>query len=101
MPATLRLRREPPIWEPHRDTFDVLLDGKRAGSVEDHGTFEAPVEAGRHTVQVRTGRYSSPARVFDAPEGDVIAFRCHGARVWPMMLASLAVPSLALKLHRE
>ncbi len=103
MSATLTVTRKvkTPVMEIHRGTFDVVVDGNRVGSIEDHETFEAPVEPGRHTLQVRRGRYSSRTAAFDAAEDEIIAFRCHGRRIWPILLASLVLPSLALKLVRE
>jgi len=101
MPATLRLRREPPIFEIHAGAFDVLVDGNRAGSIENHAAFEAPVEPGHHTLQVRAGRYSSRTVAFAAAGDEIIAFRCHSGRIWPILLASTVIPSVALKLRRE
>jgi hypothetical protein len=43
-----------------------------------HGTFQTPVEPGRHTLRIRNGWNSSPTATFDAGEGQVIAFRCSG-----------------------
>lgn len=101
MSATLRLTRSVFGMELRGGTFDVLVDGERVGSIESRGTIETPVEPGHHTVQVRKGRYSSPTRTFDAADGDVANFRCHGASLWPIWLATFAVPSLALSLIRE
>ena len=101
MPATLKVAHKVIGVEVRRGTFDVVVDGKRAGSVELHGTFETPVEPGRHTLQVRNGRNSSRTQTFDAAEGQVVAFRCSGKRVLPIFLVSFVVPSLALKLKRE
>ncbi len=103
MPATLKVTRQAaaPIMEIHPGRFDVVVDGGRVGSIENHKTLEAPVEPGRHTLQVRKGRYSSRTAAFYAAEGEMIVFRCHGRRIWPIVLASLVVPSLALKVVRE
>lgn len=101
MPATLKVTHKTIGVEVRRGTFDVVVDGKRAGSVELQGTFETPVEPGRHTLQIRNGRNSSRAQPFDAAEGQVVAFRCSGKRVLPIFLLSFAMPSLALKLKRE
>jgi hypothetical protein len=87
--------------EIHRGPFEVVVDGTSMGSVDDHESFEAPIEHGRHTAQVRIGRYSSRTAAFDAAEGERVIFRCNGRRIWPILLASLVVPSLALKLVRE
>jgi hypothetical protein len=101
VPATLKVTHKVIGAEVRRGMFDVVLDGRRAGSVELHGTFETPVEPGRHFVQVRNGRNSSRTAAFDAAEGEVVAFRCSGKRILPIFLLSFAVPSLALKLRRE
>jgi hypothetical protein len=99
--ATLKVTHKVIGAEVRRGTFDVLVDGRRAGSVELHGTFEMPVEPGRHTLQVRNGRNSSGTRTFDAAEDQVVAFRCSGKRFLPIFLLSFVVPSLALSLRRD
>jgi hypothetical protein len=99
--ATLKVTHKVIGAEVRRGTFDVLVDGRRAGSVELHGTFEMPVEPGRHTLQVRNGRNSSGTRTFDATEDQVVAFRCSGKRFLPIFLLSFVVPSLALSLRRD
>jgi hypothetical protein len=101
VPATLKVTHKAIGVEVRRGTYDVLVDGKRAGSVEMNETIETPVEPGRHTLQIRNGRNSSRTQAFDAAEGEVIAFRCTGKRFLPLFLASFVVPSLALKLRRE
>jgi hypothetical protein len=101
VPATLKVTHSAIGVEVRRGPYDVLVDGKRAGSVEMHGTFEMPVEPGRHTLQVRNGRNSSGTRTFDAAEDQVVAFRCSGKRFLPIFLLSFVVPSLALSLRRD
>ncbi len=101
MAATLKLTHKTIGVEVRRGTFDVVVDGKRAGSLELNGTVEMPVEPGRHTLQVRNGRNSSRTLTFDAAEGEVVAFRCGGKRILPIFLASFVVPSLALSLKRD
>src|ERR1700722_11957962 len=101
MSATLKLTHKAIGAEVRRGTYDVLVDGQSAGSLEMNATIEIPVEPGRHTVQVRSGRKSSRAETFDAPESQTVAFRCTGKRFLPIFLASFIVPSLALKLTRQ
>lgn len=101
MAATLKLTHKAIGVEVRRGTFDVVLDGKRVGSLELNDTIETPVEPGRHTLQVRNGRNSSRTQTFDAAQGEIVAFRCSGKRILPIFLASFVVPSLALSLHRE
>jgi hypothetical protein len=101
MAATLRLTREGVGIELRRGTFDIVVDGKRVGPIELHDSVETPVEPGRHTVQVRKGRYSSPSVSFDVADGQVANFRCHGAMMWPRYVASIVVPTMAISLRRE
>ena len=101
MSATLKLTHKAIGVEVRRGTYDVVLDGERAGSVELNSTFETPVEPGRHTLQVRNGRNSSRTKTFDAAEGEIVAFRCGGKSILPIFLLSFVVPSLAISLHRE
>ena len=100
MAATLKLTHKTIGVEVRRGTYDVILDGARAGSVALNDTIEIPVEPGRHALQVRNGRNSSRTRTFDAAEGQLVAFRCTGKRFLPLFLASFVVPSLALSLRR-
>jgi hypothetical protein len=103
MSPTLTLTRKTPIVELfHRGTFDVSLDGKTVGSLESDGvTIERPVTPGRHTLQVSERRYSSRDLSFEVTDGQVMSFRCHGRRIWPIWLASYVVPTWALKLRPE
>ena len=101
MSATLTVTHKAIGAEVRRGAYDVLLDGARVGSVEMNETFTTPIEAGQHTVQVRSGRNSSPTKDFDAADGEVVAFRCTGKSILPIFLASFFVPSLALSLVRE
>jgi hypothetical protein len=87
--------------EVRRGPYEVLVDGASVTSVPLHETIEIPVEDGRHTVQVRSGRNSSRIQTFDAADDEVVAFRCGGKRPLPIFLASFIVPSLALSLRRE
>jgi hypothetical protein len=102
MSATLRVTRELGFGiELRRGRFEVLVDGTSAGPIDNHQTIETPVESGPHTVRIRKGRYTSGARVFDAADGEVVNFHCHGVRIWPMYLASIVMPNLAIALKRE
>jgi hypothetical protein len=101
VPATLKVTHKAIGVEVRRGTYDVVVDGTRAGSVELNDTFETPVEPGRHTLQIRNGRNSSRTATFDAGEGQVIAFRCSGKNILPIFLLSFVVPSLAISLRRE
>jgi len=101
MSATLKLTHKTIGVEVRRGTYDAVVDGKRAGSVELNETSDIPVEPGRHTLRVRNGRNSSRTKTFDAAEGEIVAFRCGGKSILPIFLLSFVVPSLALSLHRE
>lgn len=102
MSATLRLNRELRFGvELRRGRFDVLIDRETVGSVESHETFETQLEPGRHTLRVRHGRYSSRDQSFEVAGDEVIDFRCHGAGIWPMYVASIVKPNVAITLKRE
>ena len=101
MSATLKLTHKAIGAEVRRGAYDVVVDGERVGSVEMNKTVEIPVEPGRHSLQLRSGRNSSSTQTFDAAEGETVAFRCTGKRFLPIFLASFVVPRLALKLVRE
>jgi hypothetical protein len=79
----------------------MLVDGKGVGSLENQETVEVRLESGHHTLGIRAGRYSSQDHSFDAADGDVVTFRCHGAMMWPRYVASIVKPDLAISLKRE
>jgi energy-coupling factor transporter ATP-binding protein EcfA2 len=102
MAATLQLVRETgSLMELRRGPFHVLLDGNDVGSIDRHQTIEVPVEPGHHTLQVKAGRYTSGRRPFDTADGEIVNFRCNGAVIWPVYLASIVKPDLALTLKHE
>src|SRR5579864_8047840 len=101
MAATLTVTHKAIGVEVRRGTYDIVLDGERAGSLEMNDTIEIPIEPGRHTLRVRDGRNSSRTQTFDVAEGETVAFRCTGKRILPIFLASFLVPSLALSLKRD
>src|SRR6516225_9143582 len=101
VPATLKLTHKAIGAEVRRGAYNVIVDGERVGSVEMNDTIEIPIEAGRHSLQVRSGRDSSGTKTFEAAEGEVVSYRCTGKRFLPIFLASFVVPRLALTLVRE
>jgi hypothetical protein len=102
MSATLKVTRELSFGiELRRGRFEISVDGNGAGSLDNHETVETPLEPGPHTVQIRHGRYTSREQSFDAADGDLVSFRCHGTRIWPLWVASTFVPTLAISLKRE
>jgi hypothetical protein len=101
MSATLKLTHKTIGVEVRRGTYDVVVDGKHAGSLELNETIDMPVEPGRHTLKIRNGRNSSGTKAFDVAEGESVSFRCGGKRILPVFLLSFIVPDLALSLRRE
>jgi hypothetical protein len=95
MTATLKMTHEAIGVEVRRGTYDIVVDGQHLGSLE------MPVEPGRHTLQIRSGRNSSRTQTFEAAESQTVAFRCTGKSFLPIFLASFVVPSLALQLRRQ
>jgi hypothetical protein len=101
MSATLKLTREHAGIELRRGTFVIELDGTSVGSIARHQIVETAVEPGHHTVRIRKGRYSSQEHSFDVVDGEVVNFRTHGAMVWPIYVASIIKPDIAIALKRE
>jgi hypothetical protein len=101
MAATLKLTHKAIGAEVRRGTYEIVVDGQHAGSVEMNATIELPVEPGRHTLQIRNGRNSSRTKNFDIAEGEIASFRCSGKSILPIFLLSFVVPSLAISLKRE
>jgi hypothetical protein len=62
---------------------------------------EVTIDPGQRMLKTRSGRQCSRGRAFDVADGGVAAFRCHGAMIWPLWLASFAMPELAIALKRE
>jgi hypothetical protein len=100
--ATLSLRREGTIgFELRRGTFEVLVDGQPAGTLEYGDKIEIPVPPGHHVLRLRAKRYSSRDHGFDATDGEVIALRCHAPMVWPRWLISWAMPNLGISVWHD
>ncbi len=101
MSGTLVLTRTTIGVDVRRGTYEVFIDGARVGSYELHETYETQVASGRHSLQIRGGRYSSQKRSFEVSDGQTVRFNCSGKRFLPLWLASFAIPSLGLKIHRR
>ncbi len=101
MSATLKLARQAAGIELVRRPFEILKDGKTVGSLAIHETAELQVPAGRYKLRLRAGRRLSPERSFEATDGEVINFSCHGARIWPIYVASLIKPDLGISLKQK
>jgi hypothetical protein len=100
MVATLKLTHKAIGVEVRRGAYDIVVDGQRTGSLEMNDAIEIPIDAGRHTLQVRSGRYSSRSETFDAADNQTVAFRCTGKSPLPIFLASFFAPGFALQLRR-
>jgi hypothetical protein len=101
MPTTLRLIREGTGIELRRGTFNVLVDGQPVRSINHQETIEVPIQPGHHTLQIRSGRYSSRSHTFDALDDMIVNYRCHGPMMWPRYIASILKPDMAISLRRE
>ena len=100
MSGMLRVTREVPfVIELRRGRFEVVVDGQGAGTLAHDEVVERPLEPGRHTVRITKGRYSSRKLAFDMADGEVTGFRCYGTRIWPLYVASILIPSLAISLR--
>jgi hypothetical protein len=81
--------------------WDIAVDGTVVGSIATKETVEVAVSPGHHTFRLGAGRHRSAPRSFDAAQGEVVAFSCHGPRLWPQLLAALVKPDLWITLRRE
>jgi hypothetical protein len=101
MTATLKLTHKSIGVEVRRGHYDIVFDGQPAGSLKMNDTIEIPIEPGRHSLKLRSGRKASRTLNFEVAESQTIAFRCTGKSFLPIFLASFFIPNLALRLHRE
>ena len=100
MSATLKVTHRTIGVEVRRGTYEVMVDGGTAGSVDLNDSIDIPIKPGRHTLQVRNGRNSSRIKTFDVADGEIASSRCGGKSILPIFLLSFVVPSLALTLRR-
>ena len=101
--ATVRLIR---AWSgigfgAQREQWNIAIDGVVVGSIANNETVEVAVEPGHRALRLGSGRHRSVEQSFDVEEGDVVRFRCHGPRFWPMLVAALINPDLWISLRRE
>jgi hypothetical protein len=102
MTAELKLSRQWGSYAVRGKAWQVIVDGKTAGSIEHHQTIELPVDPGEHTLRVKASeRYISQERRFQVADGEAVNFRCHGPLVLPMLLVSLVKPSLWITLKQD
>jgi hypothetical protein len=100
--ATVRLVR---MWTsiigaPNQQ-WDIAIDGVVVGAIANSETVDVGVDAGHHTLRLGSGRHRSAIRSFDVAPEEVVAFSCHGPRIWPMLLAALINPNLWISLRRS
>jgi hypothetical protein len=101
--ATLRLSR---TWSgigigAQSEQWNIAIDGTVVGSIANKETVEVSVGPGHHTMRLGSGRHRSAERSFDVVQDEVAGFRCHGPRIWPMLVAALVKPDLWISLRRE
>ncbi len=83
------------------EQWNIAIDGTVVGSIANNETVEVSVEPGHRTLQLGSGRHRSAERSFDVAQDEVVGFRCHGPRIWPMLLAALVKSDLWISLRRE
>ena len=101
--ATVRLVR---TWSgigigAQNEQWNIAIDGIVVGSIANKETVEVAVEPGHHTLRLGSGRHRSAERSFDVAQDEVVGFRCHGPRFWPMLVAALINPDLWISLRPE
>jgi hypothetical protein len=100
--ATVRLAR---MWSGigigAQKQWNIAIDSVVVGSIANKETVEVAVAPGHHTLRLGSGRQRSAERSFDVAEDEVVSFRCHGPRIWPMLVAALVNPDLWISLRPE
>jgi len=101
--ATVRLSRK---WSgigigAQSEQWNIAIDGTVVGSIANQETVEVSVAPGHHTLRLGSRGHSSAERSFDVAQDEVVGFRCHGPRIWPMLVAALVNPDLWISLKRE
>ena len=82
------------------EQWNIAIDGNVVGSIANRETVEVSVEPGHHTLRLGSGRRRSVERSFDVAQDEVVGFRCHGPRIWPMLVAALVNPDLWISLRQ-
>lgn len=100
--ATVRLSR---TWSgigigAQSEEWNIAIDGTVVGSIASKETVEVSVEPGHHRLRLGSGRHRSAERSFVLAQEEVVGFRCHGPRIWPMLVAALVKPDLWISLRR-
>ena len=98
--ATLALTRTMRIFG-RRHAWQILLDGKPAGSIANDQVVELPVEPGQHSLRLSSGRFTSPERQFGAADGEVVRFTCRAPLLWPQAAVAVIVPGLWISLRQD
>jgi hypothetical protein len=101
--ATVRLVR---TWSgigigAQSEQWNIAIDGIVVGSIANKETVEVAVEPGHHTLRLGSGSHRSAERSLDVAGDEVVGFRCHGPRIWPMLVAALVKNDLWITLRRE
>src|SRR6202043_2229994 len=98
--ATVRLFR---MWSGigigAQKQWNIAIDSAVVGSIANKETVEVAVAPGHHSLRLGSGRQRSAERSFDVAEYEVVSFRCHGPRIWPMLVAALVNPDLWISLR--
>jgi hypothetical protein len=82
------------------EQWNIAIDGTVVGSIAKKETVEVSVQPGHHTLRLGSNRHRSAERSFDVGQDEVVGFRCHGPRIWPMLIAALINPDLWISLRR-
>ena len=97
--TTLRLIGRPD--ELRAQLFSRSLDVRVRTPLEDPSAVLGGLPGVERWEQAPSGyTLSSRTRSFDAADGEVVNFRCNGARIWPTYVASIVKPDLGISLRR-
>jgi len=80
--------------------FEIRVDGNVVGKIPWRRTVDLEVDPGSHSLSLGLGHAVSPEHSFEARDGEVARFVCHGATLWPVWVASFFKPDLAIVLKQ-
>jgi hypothetical protein len=103
-PALIRLRRVEATWADKWVKYQVLIDGKKAGSIRRGDTKAFSVSLGAHTLKLKRLTKGGPEEVVHLKWGDVADFICSPGWSrpkgrWPFMCSCTVCAGARLSGH--
>lgn len=81
--------------------YHIHLDGRSIGTIKAGGTCEFDIAPGSHSLEVRIDWCTSPLRMFQVKEGEVVEYECGSHLKGWRMFAALWYIALARNKYLE